>query len=88
MTEETVTITDNGTGKQVTLPLHTDRWSKTIDIGALYKELGYFAWSRVHVTRLPKYHYLRMVTTASRSTRVTRSNSLPKTALISKSATC
>ncbi len=43
MTEETVTITDNSTGKQVTLPLHTPAAGpKTIDIGALYKELGYY----------------------------------------------
>ncbi len=45
MTEETVTITDNVTGKQVTLPLHTPTAGpKTIDIGALYKELGYFTY--------------------------------------------
>ncbi len=45
MTEETVTITDNVTGKQVTLPLHTPTAGpKTIDIGALYKELGYFTF--------------------------------------------
>ena len=45
MTEETVTITDNSTGKQVTLPLHTPAAGpKTIDIGALYKELGYFTF--------------------------------------------
>ena len=45
MTEETVTITDNSNGKQVTLPLHTPAAGpKTIDIGALYKELGYFTF--------------------------------------------
>ncbi len=43
--EETVTITDNTTGKQVTMPLYTPTAGpKVIDIGALYKELGYFTY--------------------------------------------
>ena len=43
--DETVTITDNTTGKQVTLPLYTPTAGpKVIDIGGLYKELGYFTY--------------------------------------------
>ncbi|TNF87071.1 MAG: citrate synthase [Gammaproteobacteria bacterium] len=43
--EETVTITDNSTGKQVTLPLYKPTAGpKVIDIGSLYKELGYFTY--------------------------------------------
>ncbi|MDH3537545.1 MAG: citrate (Si)-synthase, partial [Gammaproteobacteria bacterium] len=42
---ETVTITDNTTGKQVTLPMYTPTAGpKVIDIGKLYKELGYFTY--------------------------------------------
>ena len=45
MTEETVTITDNSPAKEVTLPLYTPTAGpKVIDIGALYKELGYFTY--------------------------------------------
>ena len=43
--DETVTITDNSTGKEVTLPLYTPTAGpKVIDIGTLYKELGYFTY--------------------------------------------
>ena len=43
--DETVTIIDNTTGKEVVLPLHTPvAGPKAIDIGALYKELGYFTY--------------------------------------------
>ena len=43
--DETVTIIDNTTGKEVTLPLYTPTAGpKVIDIGALYKELGYFTY--------------------------------------------
>ncbi len=43
--EETVTIKDNTTGKEVTLPLLTPTAGpKVVDIGKLYKELGYFTY--------------------------------------------
>ena len=43
--EETVTIIDNTTGKEVTLPLYTPTAGpKVIDIGSLHKELGYFTY--------------------------------------------
>ena len=43
--DETVTIKDNTTGKEVTLPLYTPTAGpKVIDIGALAKELGYFTY--------------------------------------------
>ena len=45
MSNETVTIKDNSTGKEVTLPLYTPTAGpKVIDIGSLYKELGYFTY--------------------------------------------
>ena len=45
MSNETVTITDNSTGKEVTLPIYTPTAGpKVIDIGHLYKELGYFTY--------------------------------------------
>jgi citrate synthase len=45
MSKETVTITDNTTGKEVELPLYTPTAGpKVIDIGALYKQLGYFTY--------------------------------------------
>ena len=45
MTTETVTIIDDTTGKKVQLPLLTPTSGpKTIDISALYKELGYFTY--------------------------------------------
>jgi citrate synthase len=45
MSKETVTITDNTTGKEVELPLYTPiAGPKVIDIGALYKQLGYFTY--------------------------------------------
>ena len=45
MSNETVTITDNSTGKEVTLPLYSPTAGpKVIDIGTLYKELGYFTY--------------------------------------------
>jgi len=45
MSKETVTITDNSTGKEVELPLYTPTAGpKVIDIGALYKQLGYFTY--------------------------------------------
>jgi citrate synthase len=44
-TEETVTIIDDATGKEVKLPLFTPTAGpKVIDIGKLYKELGYFTY--------------------------------------------
>ena len=44
-TEETVTIIDDATGKEVKLPLYTPTAGpKVIDIGKLYKELGYFTY--------------------------------------------
>jgi len=44
-TEETVTIIDDTTGKEVKLPLFTPTAGpKVIDIGKLYKELGYFTY--------------------------------------------
>jgi citrate synthase len=43
--DETVTIIDNTTGNEVTLPLYTPvAGPKVIDIGKLYKELGYFTY--------------------------------------------
>lgn len=45
MTKQTVTITDNTTGKQVELDvLQPSIGVKTIDIRKLYKELGYFTY--------------------------------------------
>jgi citrate synthase len=45
MSKETVTITDNTTGKEIELPLYTPTAGpKVIDIGALYKQLGYFTY--------------------------------------------
>ena len=45
MTKQTVTITDNATGKQVELDvLQPSIGVKTIDIRKLYKELGYFTY--------------------------------------------
>ncbi len=45
MSDETVTIKDNSTGKEVTLPLYTPTAGpKVIDIGTVYKELGYFTY--------------------------------------------
>lgn len=45
MTTDTVTIIDDTTGKKVQLPLLTPTSGpKTIDISALYKELGYFTY--------------------------------------------
>ena len=45
MSDETVTIKDNSTGKEVSLPLLSPTAGpKVIDIGALYKELGYFTY--------------------------------------------
>jgi citrate synthase len=45
MSKETVTVTDNTTGKEVELPLYTPTAGpKVIDIGALYKQLGYFTY--------------------------------------------
>ncbi|MCH7882428.1 MAG: citrate synthase [Proteobacteria bacterium] len=45
MSDETVTIIDDTTGKKVQLPLLSPtRGPKTIDISALYKELGYFTF--------------------------------------------
>ena len=45
MTKQTVTITDNITGKQVELDvLQPSIGVKTIDIRKLYKELGYFTY--------------------------------------------
>jgi citrate synthase len=43
--EETVTLIDDTTGKEVKLPLYTPTAGpKVIDIGKLYKELGYFTY--------------------------------------------
>jgi len=45
MSDETVTLIDNTTGKEVKLPLYTPTAGpKVIDIGKLYKELGYFTY--------------------------------------------
>jgi citrate synthase len=45
MSTETVTIIDDATGKKVKLPLLSPTSGpKTIDIGTLYKELGYFTY--------------------------------------------
>ena len=45
MSTETVTITDDTTGKEIKLPLYTPTAGpKVIDIGSLYKELGYFTY--------------------------------------------
>ncbi len=45
MSKDTVTITDNSTGNEVTLPIYTPTAGpKVIDIGKLYKELGYFTY--------------------------------------------
>ena len=45
MSEETVTIIDDATGKEIKLPLYTPTAGpKVIDIGKLYKELGYFTY--------------------------------------------
>ena len=45
MSKETVTVTDNTTGKEIELPLYTPTAGpKVIDIGTLYKQLGYFTY--------------------------------------------
>ncbi len=45
MSTESVTLIDDATGKQIKLPLLTPTAGpKVIDIGALYKELGYFTY--------------------------------------------
>lgn len=45
MSKETVTLIDDTTGKEVKLPLLTPTAGpKVIDIGSLYKELGYFTY--------------------------------------------
>ena len=45
MTKQTVTLTDNATGKQIELDvLEPSVGVKTIDIRKLYKELGYFTY--------------------------------------------
>ncbi len=45
MSTETVTIIDDTTGKEIKLPLYTPTAGpKVIDIGKLYKELGYFTY--------------------------------------------
>ena len=45
MSEDTVTIIDDATGKEIKLPLYTPTAGpKVIDIGKLYKELGYFTY--------------------------------------------
>ena len=45
MSTETVTIIDDATGKEIKLPLYTPTAGpKVIDIGKLYKELGYFTY--------------------------------------------
>jgi len=45
MSEETVTIIDDATGKEIKLPLYTPTAGpKVIDIGRLYRELGYFTY--------------------------------------------
>ena len=45
MSTETVTIIDDSTGKEIKLPLYTPTAGpKVIDIGKLYKELGYFTY--------------------------------------------
>ncbi len=45
MSNDTVTIKDNATGKEVTLPVYTPTAGpKVVDIGSLYKELGYFTY--------------------------------------------
>jgi citrate synthase len=45
MSTETVTIIDDATGKEVKLPLYTPTAGpRVIDIGKLYKELGYFTY--------------------------------------------
>ncbi len=45
MSEETVTLIDDTTGKEIKLPLYTPTAGpKVIDIGKLYKELGYFTY--------------------------------------------
>jgi citrate synthase len=45
MSTETITIIDDTTGKEVKLPLYTPTAGpKVIDIGKLYKELGYFTY--------------------------------------------
>ena len=43
--KETVTLTDNSTGKQIELPiLRPSNGTPTIDVRGLYKELGYFTY--------------------------------------------
>ena len=45
MADRTVTVTDNTTGKKVDLPIHDGtNGPSVIDIGKLYKELGYFTF--------------------------------------------
>ncbi len=45
MTTETVTVIDDATGKEIKLPLLSPvAGPKVIDIGKLYKELGYFTY--------------------------------------------
>ncbi|MEM7401547.1 MAG: citrate synthase [Pseudomonadota bacterium] len=45
MADRTVTVTDNTTGKKVDLPIHDGtNGPSVVDIGNLYKELGYFTF--------------------------------------------
>lgn len=45
MTNRTVTVTDNGTGKNVELPIYTPtHGNETVDLTKLPKELGYFTY--------------------------------------------
>jgi len=45
MSTDTVTIIDDSTGKEVKLPVYTPTAGpRVIDIGKLYKELGYFTY--------------------------------------------
>ena len=51
MADRTVTVTDNATGKKVNLPvLDGTNGPSTIDIGTLYKELGYFTYDPGYVS--------------------------------------
>jgi citrate synthase len=45
MSKDTITLTDNRTGKQIELPiLEGTSGAATVDVRALYKELGYFTY--------------------------------------------
>ncbi len=91
MSNETVTITDNSTGKEVTLPIYTPTAGpKVIDIGSLYKELGYFTYDPgfMSTAACSSAITFTMATRVYCSIGATRSINWPSTAPISRFVTC